>query len=57
MLHLEDVLYELWDLQSEIQHMRENGETDLRTVLHKLDQFERKVKKLDLPRGTSGEGK
>lgn len=39
-----DVLEILDDLYEEVQWMRENGENDLRTVLHKIDSATRKVR-------------
>lgn len=42
----EDVLDLINDLYYEIQDMRENGEGDLRSVLHRMDKLEREVKKL-----------
>jgi hypothetical protein len=41
-----DVLYIIDDLESDVQEMRENGETDLRSVLHMIDVAYRKIKAL-----------
>lgn len=35
------------DLSDEVQDMRESGETDLRTVLHLIDEAKKKVELSD----------
>jgi hypothetical protein len=42
-----DVLDIIDDLESDVQEMRENGETDLRSVLHMIDVATRKIKALE----------
>lgn len=43
----EKVLEYLSELQDQVQFLRENGETDLRTVLRFINSVESKIRKLD----------
>lgn len=47
MVNISDVLELIDELYGDVQNMREYGDSDLRTVLHWIEQLERQVKKLD----------
>jgi hypothetical protein len=44
-----EVLEILDELESDVQSMRENGETDLRSVLHLIDVAIRQVRAMEEP--------
>lgn len=47
MINKDEVIELLDELESDVQEMREDGETDLRTVLHLIDSTIRKTRALE----------